>query len=73
VGNRATRWVFVKKRQKCITKHFHNNCKTFWLLLCVTFPKLPIVNNGPMGENSPNLVTLVNNYLKIRKKLCSVE
>jgi hypothetical protein len=27
----------------------------------VTFRKLPKVNNFPMGENSPNLITLFSN------------
>jgi hypothetical protein len=32
----------------------------------VIFEKLPNANNHPIGENSPNLVTLFGTYVMIR-------
>jgi hypothetical protein len=57
-----------KNRQKCSLIHFwQNGCKTFALeksskkiqVTSDTLKELPKVSNSPLGENSPNLVTLL--------------
>jgi hypothetical protein len=35
----------------------------------VIFKRLPVVNYRPLGENSPNLVTLVSSYISSMNKI----
>jgi hypothetical protein len=75
VDVRVTRWVCEKNHPKCIPKHIRQNLCThfplekvalkFWLLMSCSkkiFPKLNIIQ---IGENSTDLVTLVDVCIQI--------
>jgi hypothetical protein len=51
--------VFVKKNEIFVKINFavEKGSSHFWVAFVIT-PKLPKVNNHPIGKNSPNLVTL---------------
>jgi hypothetical protein len=80
----VTRWVCEKIAQKvaqnkfCQSQHiiynFGKSSTKIWTTF-VIFEKLSKVNNRPLGENSPNLVTLLSNQipeLSIHKRVTSV-
>jgi hypothetical protein len=68
VAFRVTWWVSEKFAQNVAQpifgQYYHisfteeKSCRRMWTN-SILFIKLPKVNNRPMGENSPNLVTLV--------------
>jgi hypothetical protein len=67
VLSRATTWVWVKIAQNVAQSIICPNKCVTWLLLKFS-QKLSKVNTRPMGENSPNLVTLVLNYRGVLKQ-----
>jgi hypothetical protein len=76
ISIRVTRRVWLKTAQnaalsvcfqnKCIIITAEKNQPKVWATY-VNFKNLPKINNHPLGENSPNLVTLLGT-----QRLCSV-